>query len=413
MVVDVVDGMGAPHFTKPFLEASRNSVNGWNRDEMTIEPIHRETFVLMPRAGSKKLVVIFSATDNKAGKFTFWNVSKSISDNVLFVNNGNRNEWYQHGVLGLGDTAEKPVEAIRNYARLVGAESLYMVGVSMGGAGALLHGALAGAQVLAFCPETLINLPHSRCRKYMTPGTKIPYPDLSKLITPASRRIYIVSGQSDPVDIYCASTLEGIENVVVKTIIGEAHAVQVALHNQNKLIPLIRDFVNDRPVARIEGEGNYTKIPGFSYEYFRTYCSVSDRDWASAEMHGRNAIALNPTSEEVNSMLGRALMSLGRANDAYAFVAAAAALAPDDINARFAFASCLRRMGDTDRSAQLHTRLTVDAPELAKSYYELGVIYAGRKDKKNAKLHFQKAADLEPANPKYSSKINPVAEKSA
>jgi len=373
---------------------------------MTIEPIHRETFVLMPRAGSKKLVVFFSATDNKAGKFTFWNVSKSINDNVLFVNNGNRNEWYQHGVPGLGDTAEKTVEAIRNYARLVGAESLYMVGVSMGGAGALLHGALAGAQVLAFCPETLINLPHSRCRKYMTPGTTIPYPDLSKLITPASKRIYIVTGESDPVDIYCASTLEGIQNVVVKTIIGEAHAVQVALHNQNKLIPLIRDFVNDRPIRRIEGEGGYSKISGFPYEYFRTYCAVSDRDWASAEIHGKNAIALNPTSEEVNSMLGRALMSLGRAEDAYPFVAAATALAPDDMNARFAFASCLRRMGDTDRAAKLHRLLIAGAPELAKSYYELGLIYSKRKDKGNARLHFQKAADLEPTNPKYASQVS-------
>jgi len=370
----------------------------------SFEPIQRETFAFLPRAGSKKLVVFFSATGNKAGKFTFWNVSKSITDSILFVSNGDRNEWYQHGVPGLGDTAEKTVEAIRNYARLVGAEHLYMIGVSMGGAGALLHGALAGAQVLAFCPETLINLPHSRCKMYMAPGTEIPYPDLSKLITPASRRIYVVSGESDPVDIYCASTLENIGNVVVKTIIGEPHAVQVALHNQNKLIKLIIEFVNDQSITRLDGEGVASKIPGFPYEYFRTYCSVSDKDWVNAEVHGRNAIALNPTSQEVNSMLGRALMSLGRANEAYTFVAAATALAPEDINARFAFATCVRRLGDTGHAIRLHERLIADVPDLARSYYELGILYHSISDKQKSTLHFKRAAEIQPKYAKSRSK---------
>jgi hypothetical protein len=378
---------------------------------MTVEPIHRETFAFLPRANSKKLVVFFSATGNKAGKFTFWNVSKSIDDSILFVSNGDRNEWYQHGVPGLGDTAEKTVETIRSYAGLVGAEHLYMVGVSMGGAGALLHGALAGAQVMAFCPETLINLPHSRCKKYMTPGTEIPYPDLSKLITTASRRIYVVCGESDPVDIYCASTLETIQNVVVKTIIGAGHAVQVALHNRNRLIPLIHEFVGNQDISRIEGEGVASKIPGFPYEYFRTHCTVSDRDWENAVKHGMNAIALNPTSETVNSMLGRALMSLGRAHDAYPFVAAATALAPDDINARFAFASCVRRLGDMGRAIQLHKSIVGDVPKLAKSYYELGAIYSRLKDKQNARENFQKAADLEPNNANYTNKISSFTKK--
>jgi hypothetical protein len=69
-----------------------------------------------------------------------------------------RQAWYQHGVEGAGSSVPEVASHLRELADRSGAERVVTIGASAGGFGAILFGALIGAdEVHAFSPQTFVD----------------------------------------------------------------------------------------------------------------------------------------------------------------------------------------------------------------------------------------------------------------
>lgn len=69
-----------------------------------------------------------------------------------------RQAWYQHGVEGAGSSVPEVASHLRELADRSGAERVVTIGASAGGFGAILFGALIGAdEVHAFSPQTFLD----------------------------------------------------------------------------------------------------------------------------------------------------------------------------------------------------------------------------------------------------------------
>src|SRR4051812_46839502 len=72
-----------------------------------------------------------------------------------------RQAWYQHGVEGAGATVPEVASHLRDLAGRSGAERVVTIGASAGGFGAILFGALIGAnEIHAFSPQTFLDNRH-------------------------------------------------------------------------------------------------------------------------------------------------------------------------------------------------------------------------------------------------------------
>src|SRR5687767_14797846 len=102
------------------------------------------TFQIVPHTSSSKLIVFFSATGAKPGRFDYWNYGNKLECHRIFINNG-PSEWYQAGVPGFGSSIDETVVTIKNWAKYLGASEIYTTGASMGGYASILYGILLDA----------------------------------------------------------------------------------------------------------------------------------------------------------------------------------------------------------------------------------------------------------------------------
>ena len=192
-------------------------------------------------AGSDRLVIIFSHINEKPGRFSFYGTFKDIAVNKLLVNIPG-NCWYRDGIPGIGDCIESAAEGIRIIMREIAPRSVMCIGNSMGAYAALLFGTLVNAgHILAIGPETLLKLPGSRSRTYIGNRPDSPFDDLLPCLSrpAADRKIDIIFGESDLLDVHCAQRVVHLDGVQVRSLRGVGHEVPAMLHRFDAWRPLI------------------------------------------------------------------------------------------------------------------------------------------------------------------------------
>ena len=371
-----------------------------------------EHFQFVPVAGSTKLIIFFSGSSAPPRSFHFWKTGLELDASRLYVNNGS-NEWYQNGVPGLGSDLPTTIMNIKLWARHLGVTEIYTVGQSMGGHGAILFGSLLGARVLAFGAETTIRLPASRSERLLAPDAKTPFLNIHRFIAQATMPIYSLAGENDPLDLYCMSLAKGLPNYICRSMNFVGHGPGGYLRNRDRLIPLLRTFLENNALPPMVEEGFGCEIEGYAEAYYSLFVAHSARDWAKAIEFGNKAIALNPSSDLAQFMTGNAYLQAGQAKSAIGPLSAARSLYVNYPEYQWALGVCMRELGRIDLSISLHRRLLRTHPAFAKSHYALSVMFMMNGALKQAERHASQAATLEPKNAKYVEQAERAAQRLA
>jgi tetratricopeptide (TPR) repeat protein len=363
-------------------------------------------FKIVRRPKSKKLVVLFSGTGKTDGRFEWWRLSREhLRDNLLLINNG-RNEWYQSGVPGLGNSVEETADTIRKWAAALKTPEIYTIGSSMGAHAAILYGVPLGARVLAFGGETVLLKKHSYSSRLLAKGYRPPLPDIKPLLKDARAPIYVWAGEREPLDLIHARHLKGMPMVQVESLRCSDHAVPRYLTGRNRLITLLKRFLRNHPLAAGVDAGAGSMIDGFADAAYAAFCAIKDKDPIGAEKAAREAVELYPGSDYAHFLLGKTLFMQKRFADALPHLGAACGLGPDFVDAHFLFALSVHKLGRLADAAGLHRKLLATWPEFGRSYYDLGLIYAAEDRIPDAIKTISVAAALEPHRREFRKRLS-------
>lgn len=365
-------------------------------------PLEHPRYRVIAR-GSDKLAVFFSGTGPKDHHFQWWKVAHEIDASVLLVNNG-RNEWYQHGIPGLGLDVHETAASIKAWAKHLGAGAIYMVGSSMGGSAALLYGALTGAQVLAFASETRFDYPWSNSKRLLVKDRGIVVPDLAPLLRGAPGPFHLITGETEAIDLICAKHVSAAPTVRAVSLRGIGHDVPAQLRKDGVLSALLKAFLNHEPLPRLLDEGQ-----GLRGEYSRlqyaAHCAVMERDWPSAADAARAALEIYPEAVLANKILGRALLMQGRWGEARASLLMTIGLSPDDPDAHYLYASAVSKSGEEMLALGLNQRIAERWPSFGRAHYSIALHHLAHGDKTAAIPHLERAVAAEPNRTTFKDRL--------
>lgn len=174
---------------------------------------------------------------------------------TLFVRDMNQ-FWYLSGVEGVGDTVGEIAAFLQDEKEILGAQSLCVLGSSMGGYAALLFGHLLKADVaLAFGPQIYLDRATRKSLEVdyysyestlaqvesaaRTRGVER-YLKITNLLPLDIGKVNIHIGQNEAGDINQAKGLNDQHNVKFVLWPGGNHMVVKALRDEGKLLPLLR-----------------------------------------------------------------------------------------------------------------------------------------------------------------------------
>ena len=362
------------------------------------------SFAVMPKPKSRKLVIFFSGTGKSDGKFDFWQVGRRIEENLLFVNNG-RNEWYQRGVPGLGNSIEETAEKMKQWAEALRAEEVFMIGASMGGYGAALFGSLIGAKVMAFGIDTILKLPTSRSGKQMPKDLAVVHPDLVPIIRQHNTPIRLYVGEMDPMDIVGAARLTDLPSVQIETVRGVDHKCARFFLDNIGLYETMTAFIEGKQGPEIRERGNVVKHPQLVAAIHAAHLASTAGKWAEAVKEAKTAIEIDPYSEIAHFMLGKALIKLKKYGQAVRHLSFVAANVPDFEDGQFFYSHALRFDGHPDRAMHLLYKHVRRWPDSARAWYNIAKIYEDRGDRAGALSAMESAVGIEPNDPVYREKL--------
>ncbi|MDQ6436756.1 hypothetical protein RB623_22115 [Mesorhizobium sp. LHD-90] len=359
-------------------------------------------FNLQTRRGSTKLILFFGGFGAQDGRFQYWKVGKALGTHCLFLSDG-RKHWYQSGVPGLGHDIEETLASIRTCAAELGVKDIYTFGQSMGAHGAILYGAKLGAKVMAFGAETILGLEASRSDRLLQADATILYPDLHGVIASAARPVFAFAGEEDPVDLYCMSKASGLPNYHPRTIVGQGHHLAAYLHQSDRLIPLLRAFVEDRPLPLTGEEGDVLARLGLADAFYDLHRHSRARRRTEAAEAGQRTLSLNARSRVALHLTAKALLETGRAAEALDPAEQALAIAPDIIAYRFLLARTVARLGDLDRAMSLYKEIVATQPDHAPAYNQIAGIHYKRGDFFAAREATRRALELRPGHATFAN----------
>ncbi|EWY36048.1 hypothetical protein N825_31775 [Skermanella stibiiresistens SB22] len=281
---------------------------------------------------SDLLVIVFSHVSEKPGRFSFFGTFRDFKVNKLFLNTP-RNHWYREGVPGLGDDIDAVAEGLRIIMQEIAPRTVMCVGNSMGAHAALLFGALINADhILAIGPETILNLSGSRSRSFMVGQAPCVHDDLLPLLEQpvADRRISIVIGESDAVDLECARRVAHLPGVTVRTLRSVGHEVPAMLQRFDAWRPLVARFVRDGglpPLLPLEGHIMSTGDAADALLEGRRLRIAGKREAARARL--KHCVTLYPDADVAHDEIGQIEREEGAFAKAEAAHRLALRLAPD------------------------------------------------------------------------------------
>ena len=200
--------------------------------------------VLLERCsgGSGTLLVVFAAAN--ARSFTFYNTTRGLPCDVLYVRDPRKNAWFQDGFL------ETPgIDASVEFLRTLAApyDRVVVSGASMGGYAAILFGSRIGASlILALGPQTQLNHSYSRSpRRDVT----LREPDLSAVVAASPPgQIHMMVGVLDAVDYFNVIRLADLGGAEVYCFEGEDHFLPKSLAKSEALTRLFAAAVAGAPL---------------------------------------------------------------------------------------------------------------------------------------------------------------------
>lgn len=371
-------------------------------------PLTAATYHVMPKTGSTKLIIFFTATGAKPGRFNFWNDGKVLPCHRIFINNGH-NEWYQNGVPGMGVSVQETAETLRSWASYLGATEIYCCGGSMGAYAAILFGAMLGGRVLSFAAETTLGIEGSRSVSHIKPGTQLVFPDLTDMITASQAPIIHYVGEMDPIDVYCASTIPSSANLTIKTISGVDHNPPRYVRDVGLLPEFLNNFITNQPMPNLPGEGDVLSKTEFPSLFLGAFQAFKRQDWADAEKLGLSALEHNPSSDFCLYITSLSQFKLGKHSEALPKVALAAAVARKGTEYHQAIqlhmAACIRHVLDSSRAAEIYRDILKDDDACHKAHFGLGLCYKDMKQPTLALTCFEAAAAIQPSNETYRKRL--------
>ncbi|MCV9962568.1 hypothetical protein OIU34_11725 [Pararhizobium sp. BT-229] len=352
-------------------------------------------FHLISRPGSKNLIIYFSGTGKRNGKFDFWASGQKINANVLFVSDG-LNHWYQQGIQGLGTTTEQTVESIKGFADTVGAERIFTVGASMGGYGAILYASLLGGQALAFSFDSVLKLPTSPSEKHMPEGAPIHYPDIVPLVESTNTRIHIYAGEMYTMDIVGALRMANLPSVTIDTLRGVDHSSARFVNLSAGLNKVITAFMEGRPLPRFREIGYLTQQPDLVGLLHEAHLHFTNNDMTACKESCRTALSIDPYSEAAHYLIGRAYLLTRKLPAAARHLGYVAAALPDFEDGQFYFANALRAARRYHAAEDLFSRQTIKWPKSSRGQYNLSLAQEAIGAFGDARKSMRQAVELEP-----------------
>lgn len=396
---------------------------------------------LEPHPGADRLVIVFSHINEPKGRFSLYGSFRAVEAHRLFVN-APGNCWYRTGIPSLGDGVERTVEGLAAIVTALAPRTVMTAGCSMGAYASLLFGSLLGADaLLAFGPETLLKLPHSRSGHCMDGFAPSPYDDLLPIL--AGRKgggpVRIVSGEADAIDLECALRVRHLPGVETRTMRGVGHEVAEALHRHGAFRPLIDRFVRtgDLPAELpLEGsmltepnavlnlaEGRRLRIAGrYDEALARLHAclalcpetalahdeigliATARGNHAAAERSYRQAVEFGPGLAPPAHHLGSALMELGRYAEAEAALRRSLERSPQPA-VRLALGLALLKQGREDEAEEALRAAVAKNPGFAMAHHHLGLIAAGRGDHSAAEAAQREAIAHGPRNASFHYRL--------
>lgn len=372
-------------------------------------PTDSDTHYLVRKPNSKKLLIIFSATGTKKGMFNLWSLKDKVPHNLLFLRVPT-NDWYQHGIPGLGDNHVDTIAAIRSIIAEHELSEVYTCGSSMGAYGALLYGAELNCNALAFSPEIILKLPHSRSTKMMPKDAQIHYKDIREKIKHSDSVFYIYTGELDPVDIYSADLVKNFGNVKVTTMPNDEHTVMRTLVSTSRLLPLLWSFTSDDKMPELDDNGDILSFSGFSSNFYRGWVAHQEKENTKAFDLLQKAVEIYPASPIAYQLLTDLCYRSRNYKDAMPYAALALSLNPEKLRNHLKFAHCYRRIGLLKQSKAMLLDIVKRWPESHHAHYEMTMVYKELKEKSRAIKHIKEAIKLDPSNQGFKKALESLTQ---
>jgi tetratricopeptide (TPR) repeat protein len=369
------------------------------------------SYKLTPVPDSQTLFVIFSATGKSDGRFDFGKIAPGLPVTTLLVNDP-VNGWYQHGVPGLGHSIDETCDLIGEIADDLGVGTICCMGSSMGAYAALLYGARLNARILAFAPDTRLQVPWSYSRKMMPEGAVPVVPDLIDTLTRMQGVAQIVVGELDAMDLWHVARLPALPHVYQASLPGVGHGIPRVLKENGHLDKVLADFLSGRPLDPAVFDGKALTIRGLSRTLWLALDAYNTDRTDEAERLSRKALALHPASDCAKVLLARCLNRAADYKTAVALLQDTSTQARRDSDVAVLFGQISRKLRDPAPALPLLQRAVDSDPRNDRLHYELGMCHWGAGNKAEAIAALNAAHLLRPDHAHYASqlaKLGPAA----
>ena len=376
-------------------------------------PLAGDNHHIFLNESSKKLVLLFSAMNMKAGQFNYKQAGRTLDENVIFLNDTS-NQWYQEGIESLGDTFKTTIETIKQWIKVLNIEEVYTIGTSMGGYAAIQYGIHLNAKILSFATRTILNTPHSKSKSKIKPSTQIICNDLRTIVNDSKEDIFLLCGESDPQDVFSASLLKDYKKVKLISLKGVDHYVPTALARDHALFNIFNTFVkNGEPdISKLTNKGLILESNGTAKLLYNAYQFQKNGMYGSAELEAIKVLEKYPYSESALFILGKSLLKQNKYKDAAYYFSMAYSMAPNISEYAFFYAHAIRLDGAKIQSIYLLDNLLKKFPNYSRAYYAKGTILASEKEFKYAIQNINRAIKLDPHNKSYRKGLENIKKKS-
>lgn len=353
------------------------------------------------------MALVFSPVGDRPGRFSLENALRQANVDTLLLNVPERG-YYLQGILGLGTDLEASLANLRRLIAEIGAAEVAAIGLSMGGYGAVLLGALLGVdRVLAMGGETLLRLPGSRSRTNIGDRFDPSHPDLRPQIEAAGgTRFHFLCGEQDLIDLYSAWRVRDLPNVQIHPVRNAPHEIARWLSARKALGSFLSGFAErgaiDEPCL---DRGTAMAAEAGVGDLYAAQDAFLSGDLVGAAQRAEAAATALPDVALAQFQCGQALERIGRRDEAAVRLRAAVALDPAAVVYRVTLARVLVALDQCAEGGPLLDTALAEAPRLALAHHVRGNLLARSGDLAGAVAAQQQAMAIDPGNASFPSAL--------
>lgn len=354
---------------------------------------------------SKRLTVFFSGTDKTNGKFDFWRVGNSQDSSVIFFNNG-KNEWYQNGIPNLTGSIDSTANFINDVYNNVGATSILLCGVSMGGYAAMLYGSLINADILAFGFDSQLKIKGSRSEKRMPKDVQLNEPDLKPIVSKAKGRIHCFAGELDGMDMISSHHLHDLDNFNCQILRGVGHGAAPFIDKWYGLSEYIRKYANKEELPEIPESSQIHRNKYIVDTLRKSHDLAKEKNWGGLE----ELLSKPENNEEIVAAnyywRGIAALEMEEINNSIKYLSQSVALAPRHDTARYRLGRAFMAKKNIELAKSCFLQILENDKENFLSHIFLHDLYKEIGKHKEAKNYLSRAIEINPSSDTIKRRFN-------